>query len=307
MRYCLIIQYESPFFNPWCTPSACSGKSVITHSITNTFTRMKITFTKLSGAGNDFIVIDNRALAIHLTPLQINKLCTRRTGIGADGLILIEPSPTCSFSMKYHNADGFLGSMCGNGGRCAVYFASTIGIPAASGNAYTFEANGNRYDAWVLGEENVKLKMLAPQGFKENLDLEGEQCFALNTGSPHAIIYISDLDAVDVNEKGSAIRHRTDFFPDGTNVNFIEITSPNSLALRTFERGVEEETLACGTGAVAAALMSHKLGKISSTTVQVTVKSGDTLEVQFSDDLNEVYLTGPARIVYEGSFTIDGF
>jgi diaminopimelate epimerase len=239
--------------------------------------------------------------------LQINKLCTRRTGIGADGLILIEPSATFSFSMKYHNADGFLGSMCGNGGRCAVYFAFTIGIPAASGNAYTFEANGNRYDAWVLGEENVKLKMLAPQGFKENLDLEGEQCFALNTGSPHAIIYISDLDAVDVNKKGSAIRHRTDFFPDGTNVNFIEITSPNSLALRTFERGVEEETLACGTGAVAAALMSHKLGKISSTTVQVTVKSGDTLEVEFNESMDEVFLSGPAKIIYEGSFTIEGF
>lgn len=268
---------------------------------------MKITFSKLSGAGNDFIVIDNRELSLHLTPLQINALCTRRTGIGADGLILIEPSATYSFSMKYYNADGLLGSMCGNGGRCAVYFASAIGIPAASGNAYTFEANGNRYDAWVLAEESVKLKMLAPEGFRNNLDIESELCHFLNTGSPHAIIYTSNLDAVKVNEKGSTIRHRTDFFPEGTNVNFIEITSPHALALRTFERGVEEETLACGTGAVAAALMSHKLGKISSTTVQVTVKSGDTLEVQFNDDMNDVFLTGPAKIIYEGSFTIDSF
>jgi diaminopimelate epimerase len=271
----------------------------------NRLTRMKITFSKLSGAGNDFIVIDNRMLSIHLTPLQINKLCTRRTGVGADGLILIEPSANYSFSMKYHNADGFPGSMCGNGGRCAVYFASTIGIPAASGNAYTFEANGNRYDAWVIGPESVKLKMLAPQEFRDNLDIEGEQCFAVNTGSPHTIIYTPNLDAIKVNEKGSAIRHRTDFFPEGTNVNFIEITSPHALALRTFERGVEEETLACGTGAVAAALMSLRLGKISSTTVQVKVKSGDTLEVQFSDNMNDVFLTGPAKIIYEGNFTID--
>ena len=266
---------------------------------------MKISFSKLSGSGNDFIVIDNREHSIHLAPVQIKNLCTRRTGVGADGLILIEPSAHYAFSMKYHNADGFLGSMCGNGGRCAVYFAAAIGVPATSGNAYAFEANGNRYDAWVLGSESIKLKMLAPEGFRDNLEIEGECCYAVNTGSPHALIYTADLDAVKVNETGSVIRHRTDFFPEGTNVNFIEITSPNALALRTFERGVEEETLACGTGAVAAALMSYRLGKISSTTVQVTVKSGDTLDVQFSDDMKDVFLTGPAKIIYQGSLTID--
>ncbi len=274
-------------------------------SITNTFNRMKITFSKLSGAGNDFIIIDNMHQSIHLSPLQIQKLCTRRTGIGADGLILIEPSAEYSFSMKYHNADGFLGSMCGNGGRCAVYFASAIGIPAASGNAYTFEANGNRYDGWVIGSERVKLKMLPPEGFMSELDIDGECCHAVNTGSPHAIIYTSNLDAVNVNEAGKSIRHRTDIFPGGTNVNFIEITSPSSLVLRTFERGVEEETLACGTGAVAAALMSYRLGKISATTVQVTVKSGDTLEVHFSEDMQDIFLAGPAKIIYEGSITLD--
>jgi diaminopimelate epimerase len=276
-------------------------------SIMNPLNQMKIPFSKLSGAGNDFIIIDNRDDSIHLAPLQIKKLCTRRTGIGADGLILIEPSATYSFSMKYHNADGFPGSMCGNGGRCAVYFTSTIGLPSDSDNAYSFEANGNRYDAWVLGEESVKLKMLPPEEFRYNMVIYGERCHAVNTGSPHAIIYTSDLDAIQVNEIGSAIRHRTDFFPEGTNVNFIEITSPHSLALRTFERGVEEETLACGTGAVAAALMSSKLGKISSTTVQVNVKSGDTLEVCFNENMLEVFLTGPAKIIYEGSFTIDSF
>ncbi len=268
---------------------------------------MKITFSKLSGAGNDFIIIDNMQRSIHLSPLQIQKLCTRRTGIGGDGLILIEPSAEYSFSMKYHNADGFPGSMCGNGGRCAVYFASTIGIPAASGNAYTFEANGNRYDGWVLGPESVKLKMLPPEGFMSDLEIDGECCYAVNTGSPHAIIYTSDLDAINVNEAGKSIRHRTDIFPGGTNVNFIEITSPHSLALRTFERGVEEETLACGTGAVASAIMSYRLGKISSTIVQITVKSGDTLQVEFSEDMQDLFLAGPAKIIYEGSFTIDSF
>ena len=268
---------------------------------------MEITFSKLSGAGNDFIVIDNRELSINLTPEQINTLCTRRTGIGADGLILIEPSNEHAFSMKYHNADGFPGSMCGNGGRCAAYFAYTIGIPVSSLNGYAFEANGNRYDAWITGAENVKLRMLAPTGFRNNIKIEGIEglvCHAVNTGSPHAVIYTSDLETASVTGTGRIIRHRCDIFPGGTNVNFIEITSPDSLSIRTFERGVEDETLACGTGAVAAALMSYQLGIISGTTVQVRVKSGDILEVRFNNAMDEVFLTGPATIVYKGSFTL---
>jgi diaminopimelate epimerase len=266
---------------------------------------MDITFSKLSGAGNDFIVIDNRNLSITLSTEQIRTLCTRRTGIGADGLILIEPSAAHAFSMKYYNADGFLGSMCGNGGRCAAYFAHTIGIPASSVNGYAFEANSNRYDAWITGTETVRLRMLAPEEFRNNMEIEGMTCHSVNTGSPHAVIYTSDLQAANVNGTGRTIRHRTDIFPEGTNVNFIEITSPESLSIRTFERGVEDETLACGTGAVAAALMSYKLGRISSTTVHVTVKSGDILEVRFNESMNEVFLTGPAKIVYKGSCTID--
>ncbi|MEI7694935.1 MAG: diaminopimelate epimerase [Chlorobium sp.] len=266
---------------------------------------MKIAFSKLSGAGNDFIVIDNRALAIHLSPAQIRELCTRRTGIGADGLILLEPSTEFDFSMKYHNADGFQGSMCGNGGRCAAYFASTIGIPHGIKNACTFEANRRRYDAWIIGNERVKLQMLPPEEFQYELNIGELLCHAVNTGSPHVITYVTDLDNVKVNETGGAIRHRTDLFPGGSNVNFIEITSPASLSLRTFERGVEDETLACGTGAVAAALISYQLGKIGSTTVSVTVKSGDILQVQFSEKMDEVFLAGPARIIYEGSFCID--
>jgi diaminopimelate epimerase len=268
-------------------------------------TSMDIAFSKLSGAGNDFIVIDNRDLSIALSQTQINTLCTRRTGIGADGLILIEPSAKHAFSMKYFNADGFLGSMCGNGGRCAAYFAYTIGIPLSSVNGYAFEANSNRYDAWITGSETVRLRMLSPEEFRNNIEIEGLLCHFVNTGSPHAIIYTSNLKAANVTGTGRTIRHRTDFFPEGTNVNFIEITSQDSLSIRTFERGVEDETLACGTGAVAAALMSFRLDKITSKKVSATVKSGDTLEVQFNDTMDEVFLTGPAKIVYKGVFTID--
>jgi len=279
---------------------------LVTHaapSILNSSDRMKINFSKLSGAGNDFIVIDNRTLSIKLSAMQIRELCTRRTGIGADGLILIEPSTAHDFSMNYHNADGFQGSMCGNGGRCAAYFAYSINIPCKKENAYTFEANGNRYDAWITDLETVRLRMLAPEQFRHELQLDEALCYAVNTGSPHALVYVADLDGVKVNKTGGAIRHRTDIFPEGTNVNFVQITSPDSLSVRTFERGVEDETLACGTGAVAAALMSYRLGKLSSTTVQVKVKSGDTLQVQFSETMDDVFLTGPAKIIYEGSFT----
>ncbi len=266
---------------------------------------MKIVFSKLSGAGNDFIVIDNRARTVQLSPAKIRELCTRGTGIGADGLILIEPSTGFDFTMKYHNADGFPGSMCGNGGRCAVYFAFTIGMIPAMHDSYTFEANRNRYEAWVTSKDTVKIRMLPPIEFRYDLDIEGFLCHSVNTGSPHVVTYVSDLNSVKVNEIGRSIRHRTDLFHDGTNVNFIAITSPESLSIRTFERGVEDETLACGTGAVAAALMSQRLGKISNTCVRVQVKSGDILTVQFNEEMNQIFLTGPAKIIFEGSFTLD--
>lgn len=264
---------------------------------------MEISFSKLSGAGNDFIIIDNRNRAVTLSTKRIRELCTRRTGIGADGLILIEPSEVYAFTMNYHNSDGLPGSMCGNGGRCAVYFAMSSGIPASDDNHYTFEANGNRYDAWITGPETVKLKMLPPKDFRDSLDIKGLMCHSVDTGSPHALIYTDDLEHADVDGKGRAIRHSNDFFPGGTNVNFIEITSPGSLSVRTFERGVEAETLACGTGAVAAALMSRRLGKVEGTSVNVRVRSGELLEVSFSEDMREVFLCGPAKIIYKGSFT----
>ncbi|KZK74650.1 MAG: diaminopimelate epimerase [Pelodictyon luteolum] len=262
--------------------------------------RREIPFSKLSGAGNDFIVMDNRDRSITLDASAVRALCTRRTGIGADGLILIEPSETAAFSMLYHNADGLPGTMCGNGGRCAVWFAQSIGVEPDTEGCFRFEANNDLYQAWVSGPETVRLRMREPRDARNEIDLGGRSCAFIDTGSPHAVIRTEELDAVDVIEEGRAIRHRTDLFPGGTNVNFLEVTSPESINIRTFERGVEDETLACGTGAVAAALLSRRLGITSAECISVRVKSGDILEVAFSGDMREVYLTGPAVIVYTG-------
>ncbi|NTU68358.1 MAG: diaminopimelate epimerase [Chlorobiaceae bacterium] len=264
---------------------------------------MQINFTKMSGAGNDFIVVDNRLGQVALTQDQIRRMCTRRTGIGADGLILLESSETGEFRMNYHNSDGLPGSMCGNGGRCTVYFAWAIGILPA-GRRYIFEADAGRYEAEVTGRESVRLHMLPPEDFRDGLQAGPWDCHYVNTGSPHAIIFTSDIEKVDVFGEGRTIRHRKDLFPEGTNVNFLEVTSGDSISVRTFERGVEDETLACGTGAVASALMSYRLGKVSASPVTVKVRSGDILEVGFEADLEGIYLEGPARIVYQGTVTI---
>lgn len=261
---------------------------------------MKIPFSKLSGAGNDFIVIDNRDLRLNLHPEIVSRLCTRRTGIGADGLILIDHTPEASFSMLYHNADGYPGSMCGNGGRCAVWFAYCAAIPSTDGLHFTFLANNERYEGWVTAPGIVRLKMLEPVAFRHDLAVGSHCCHSVNTGSPHALLFVDDLEHLPVTTIGREIRHRTDFFPGGTNVNFIAVTAPDSLAVRTFERGVEDETLACGTGAVASALMSYRLGKVQSRTIPVRVRSGDLLEVSFDETMSEVFLTGPAEVVYTG-------
>jgi diaminopimelate epimerase len=264
---------------------------------------MQINFTKMSGAGNDFVMIDNRLGQVTLSQVEIMEMCTRRTGIGADGLILLEASEIGDFRMNYHNADGFPGSMCGNGGRCTVYFAWSIGIRPAGGR-YVFEAGPGRYEAEVTGTETVRLQMLPPADFRDDLQVGEWDCHYVNTGSPHAIVFTGDVDHIDVCTEGRTIRHRKDYFPEGTNVNFLEVTSEDSISVRTFERGVEDETLACGTGAVASALMSYRLGKISASPVRVKVRSGDILEVGFSGDLEEIYLEGPARTVYQGTITL---
>lgn len=264
---------------------------------------MQIPFTKMSGAGNDFIVIDNSTGEYALSESQINALCKRQTGIGADGLILLELSGTHDFAMRYYNSDGRLGSMCGNGGRCIVHFAWHTGV-ANHKVQYTFEANGNTYHADVQEGGIIKLKMQPPEDFREKFTVEGYECHYVNTGSPHAVLFFDNVDELDVFGIGKRIRHNREHFPEGTNVNFIHIVSDNTIRLRTFERGVEDETLACGTGAVASAIISYRLQKVQSEPVSVIVQSGDTLEISFDEAMQDIYLTGPAKPVFTGLVSI---
>jgi len=263
----------------------------------------QISFTKMSGAGNDFIVMDNRdGEYSFLGETQIRKLCTRRMGVGADGLLMLESSDSHDFAMRYFNADGRLGSMCGNGGRCIAQFGWTLA--GASKNQLSFEANGNSYFATVLADGVIKLNMLAPTDFREAFRVEDYICVYVDTGSPHAILFMENLDAVNVVEIGRKIRHNREHFPDGTNVNFVEVLSPEKIRVRTFERGVEDETLACGTGAVASAVMSYRLGKVSATSVCVQVQGGDLLTIAFDEKMKQVTLSGPAIEVFQGEVPI---
>ncbi|MFN3386271.1 MAG: diaminopimelate epimerase [Candidatus Thermochlorobacter sp.] len=259
---------------------------------------MKIDFTKMSGAGNDFIVIDNRSGAIALSESDIRRLCARRTGIGADGLMLMEHSRQHDFAMRYFNADGKPSSMCGNGGRCITRFAYLSGIEKTH---FSFEANGETYFSEILDSGRVKLKMQPPKAFRNAFEVEGVKSFFIDTGSPHAVVYVADVASLNVLELGRRIRHNREHFPEGTNVNFVEPLSENRLRIRTFERGVEDETLACGTGCVAAAVVSYKLGKVHTHHILLTVQSGETIEVELDDALQNVYLIGSAEVVFTGT------
>lgn len=255
----------------------------------------------MSGAGNDFILMDNRTAQVTLTEAQIYRLCRRRTGIGADGLILLEAAEGFDFAMRYYNADGRLGSMCGNGGRCITRFAHDCGI---SGTQFEFEANGKRYRSEILDDGRIRLQMQPPHSFREAFQVEGVESFYVDTGSPHAVVYVNEIEALDVDGVGKSIRRSAKAFPDGANVNFAEVRSADTIRLRTFERGVEAETLACGTGAVATAVVSYKHGFVNSERVKLLVQSGETLEVAFTPDFTEVFLIGSAAIVFSGSVEV---
>ncbi len=262
---------------------------------------MTIHFTKMSGAGNDFIMIDNRAHAYTFSEAQIAKWCKRGIGIGADGLILLEASDQCDFAMRYYNADGKLGSMCGNGARCATRFAQHVGIKKTQ---FTFEANGEIYRSEILPDARVKLHLTPPKAFRDKFIIEGYEAYFINTGSPHAVIYVSNLEDFDVFGEGKKIRSNTMHFSEGTNVNFLTVIAPDAIRIRTFERGVEQETLACGTGCVASALVSYRLGKIRTRIVTLHVQSGEQLQVEFDDEFQHVCLIGSAEIVFEGRVEI---
>ena len=259
----------------------------------------------MTGAGNDFIVIDDRLNVLGNDARELAKqLCRRRLSIGADGLILIVPSTRGDFRMRYFNADGSEADMCGNGGRCVARFAHEKGI---AGPAMTFETSSGLHDARILDDGNVLLKMADPRAiiFDNQVQFAGEMrtLHRINTGVPHAVCEVENLDDFPVVEVGRLIRYYAAYVPEGTNADFMEVLDEQTLALRTYERGVENETLACGTGAVAAALISAALGK-TRPPVAVRTRGGDTLTVGFyMSDLgfSGVTLSGNADIIYEGT------
>lgn len=265
---------------------------------------MTLEFAKMSGAGNDFIVIDDRENALgDDAPELAKQLCRRRISVGADGLITLVPSTRSAFRMRYFNADGSEADMCGNGGRCAVMFAHRRGI---AGEKMTFESRSGLHHAVILSPTEVRLAMPTPRAMLLDFDifLKGEKLVVhrVNTGVPHAVHEVQDLEELQVVELGRAIREHRDFLPDGTNADFVRVLDRSTIEIRTYERGVEDETLACGTGAVAAALTMAALGRVEPP-VAVRTRAGWTLSVGFyRSDLGfcDVSLSGDARIVYEG-------
>lgn len=259
-------------------------------------------FTKMNGAGNDFVLVDNRRLDLKLTGEVIARLCDRHRGVGADGLLAVEPSSTgADFRMRYYNADGGEAEMCGNGARCFGRFAARLLAHAPA--SLSFDTGAGLIRAGFSGDL-VTIAMSEPHGHRAPRDLEVAgarmRVHFLNTGVPHAVVFVDDLEAVDVARLGAALRHHQAFAPQGTNANFAHATSPGNLVLRTYERGVEAETLACGTGVCAAALLHH-LDAGASSPVSVQVRGGDSLDVSFDSNLKNVTLTGPADFVFEGT------
>lgn len=263
-----------------------------------------IAFTKASGAGNDFVLVDNFSGALKLDfPSFARAVCDRHFGVGADGLLVLEKSSTADFTMHYFNADGSWGGMCGNGGRCIARFAQMAGI---AGPRQRFEALGYVYDA-DIGPVNVRLGMKNPgplrNGLKIPVGATTHEASFLDTGAPHVVIFAQDPAATDVAGIGRAIRNHPLFQPEGTNVNFVRRTGPSSIDLRTYERGVEAETLACGTGSVASALVAAATFGMPSP-VSVRVRSGEDLMVHFTGApglWTDVRLEGSAHMLFTGS------
>lgn len=256
---------------------------------------MKIHFYKYQAAGNDFVLIDNRIPKLKLSNEQIARICDRKFGVGANGVILVDNDSNASFNITYINPDGSQ-SLCGNGCRTAVHLASQLGM---TNGKITFNAYDGIHKAEILPDGQIKIQMNNVEKIEEVY--EG---YSLDTGSPHYVKFVSGLDQYPVFDEGRKYRYDS-FFPKGTNANFIEGRNGNAIALRTYERGVEEETLACGTGATASALAAYKKGYKSPVTI---FTKGGTLTVEFkvspSGAFSDIYLTGPAKLVFEGDLEL---
>jgi len=274
-------------------------------------------FTKMNGTGNDFIIVDNRESGIAKTEMAgiAKRLCHRQFAVGADGMIFIENTEGADFCWQFYNADGSEAEMCGNGARCAARYTFTKGITKKHMRFLTL---AGLIEAQIVGH-NVKIRLTAPTDIVlgQSIEIDGavREIDSINTGVPHAVHFVRDNGATPVKKWGRLIRHHKLFEPAGTNVNFVQLPE-NELHVRTYERGVEDETLACGTGAVASALIAALHGHVTSP-VTVRTSGGDELRIHFTLlDLGEnpessaalrheqrivdVYLEGPASLVYEG-------
>jgi diaminopimelate epimerase len=264
-------------------------------------------FTKMNGAGNDFVMIDNRAGDVRLQPEQIVRICDRHRGVGADGILLLEKgSNGADFRMRYYNRDGGEAEMCGNGARCFARFANKV---AGAPERISFQTPAGLIGARLHGDL-VTLNMSDPTDLRLNLRLQidGEDAVVhyINSGVPHVVVPVARLDVVHVFTQGAAIRRHKKFSPQGANVNFIEKRGAQKILVRTYERGVEDETLACGTGVVASALIFAVSEKVDGP-VSVTVRSGSELSVDFKragNQFRNVTLTGPAEFAFEGTIEV---
>lgn len=264
---------------------------------------MRIRFWKMHGAGNDFVLVDDRWKRFPAADREwIARIAARRTGIGCDGVILIQSSEKADFRMRFFNPDGGEAEMCGNGARCAARLAHELGLAPSR---MTIETVAGPVQAEVL-DDRVRLRMPDPRNWRMNaaLTVGGETLLYhfVDTGVPHAVVPVEDVGTVDVARLGTLIRRHPDFAPAGTNADFVTATGSHALRIRTFERGVEAETLACGTGIVAAAVTMARAGRVQPP-VRVTAASGDVLDVDFQltpQGAAEVSLTGPAVHVFQG-------
>jgi diaminopimelate epimerase len=269
---------------------------------------MQLSFTKMNGAGNDFIMLDNRDGRLALDSARIARLCDRHRGIGADGVLVVESAlEGADFRMRYYNADGGEAEMCGNGARCFARFARRLGADKAE---ISFETLAGIIRA-SFPDNEVCVAISDPHSFRPpvTLEINGRpvEVHFINTGVPHAVVFTDDVEAVDVLKDGAALRYHAEFAPKGANANFVQVLAQeDAIAIRTYERGVEGETLACGTGVCAAALLHH-LRTGAPSPIRVRVRGGDTLWVAFEGserDLHNLTLTGPADFVFDGTISL---
>ncbi|HUP50062.1 MAG TPA: diaminopimelate epimerase [Thermoanaerobaculia bacterium] len=268
-----------------------------------------LAFAKMAGGGNDFVLIDDREGRVTAAPELTRRICTRRLSVGADGLILIHDSTRASFAIRYYNADGSLGEFCGNGTRCAARFAQVSGI---AGPAMTIETDAGLVSAEVAEDGRVSISLPPPRAFRaERPLLAGSTAVSgssITVGVPHYVLFLEgELWEQPIEPLGRFIRNHPDMQPAGTNVNFVVVRDGRSLEVRTYERGVEAETLSCGSGVVASVAVGTLLGKVRPP-VSVLTRSGITLEVAMTSEggeLRDIRLTGDARLIYRAALTPD--